>query len=170
MSRDFEFTIDSPHSPADVHKALTSEEQWLARFVKAEKTDGYELIKHESGALTVDITEEVGTSELPGFVKKVIRGKLLITRTDHWGPLTDDTADGTLAGGSTSLPATVTGTLTLRPAGEGSVLTVSGTSTVKIPLIGGKIESLINDMIEDMVNQETRETVEWAEAQEREED
>lgn len=165
MSRDFEFTIVSEHTPADVHASLTSEEQWLARFEKAKKTDGYELIKHEDGALTVDISEEVGISELPGFVKKVITGKLLITRTDHWGPLVGDVADGTLAGGSSSLPAKVEGTMTLRPDGEGSVLTVRGKSTVKIPLIGGKIESLINDMVRDMVDQETRDTIEWAEAQ-----
>ncbi|MET0196305.1 DUF2505 domain-containing protein [Rhodococcus sp. RS1C4] len=164
MSRDFEFTIVSEYPPADVHEALTSEDQWLARFEKAKKTDGYEMIRHEDGAFTVDISEEVGTSELPGFVKKVIKGKLLITRTDHWGPLDGDAADGTLAGGSSSLPAKVEGTLALRPDGDGSILTVRGRSTVKIPLIGGKIESLINDMIKDMVDQETRETVEWAEA------
>nr|WP_296777491.1 DUF2505 domain-containing protein [Rhodococcus sp. (in: high G+C Gram-positive bacteria)] len=166
MSRDFEFTINSEHTPAEVHEALTSEDQWLARFAKAKKTEGYELIAHDDGAFTVDISEEVGTSELPGFVKKVIKGKLLITRTDHWGPLDGDRADGTLAGGSSSLPAKVEGTMTLRPDGDGAILTVTGRSTVKIPLIGGKIESLINDMIRDMVDQETRETVEWAEEQE----
>ena len=55
--------------------------------------------------------------------------------------------------------------MTLRPGGSGTVLTVSGISTVKIPLIGGKIESLVNDMIKDMVDRETRETVEWARKQ-----
>ncbi|WP_338886379.1 DUF2505 domain-containing protein [Rhodococcus sovatensis] len=165
MSRDFEFTIASVHTTADVHQALTSEDQWLARFATAEKTDGYELITHADGAFTVDISEEVGTSELPGFVKKVIKGKLLITRTDHWGPLVGDIADGTLAGGTSSIPAKVAGTMALRPDGEGSILTVRGTSTVKIPLIGGKIESLIVDMIKDMVDRETRETVEWAQNQ-----
>lgn len=169
MSRDFEFTINSEHTTAEVHEALTSEDQWLARFAKAEKTDGYELITHEDGGLTVDITEEVGTSELPGFVKKVVKGKLMITRTDHWGPLDGDIADGTLAGGSSSLPAKVRGTMALRPDGQGSVLTVRGKSTVKIPLIGGKIESLINDMIRDMVDQETRETVDWADARDSDE-
>ena len=169
MSRDFEFTIVSVHTTADVHQALTSEDQWLARFATAEKTDGYELITHADGAFTVDISEEVGTSELPGFVKKVIRGKLLITRTDHWGPLVGDIADGTLAGGSSAVSARVEGTMALRPDGEGSVLTVRGTSTVKIPLIGGKIESLIIDMIKDMVDRETRETVEWAQKMNEEE-
>lgn len=169
MSRDFEFTIVSVHTTADVHQALTSEDQWLARFATAEKTDGYELITHADGAFTVDISEEVGTSELPGFVKKVIKGKLLITRTDHWGPLVGDIADGTLAGGSSSVSARVEGTMALRPDGEGSILTVRGTSTVKIPLIGGKIESLIIDMIKDMVDRETRETVEWAQKKNEEE-
>ncbi|MDJ0392147.1 DUF2505 domain-containing protein [Rhodococcus sp. G-MC3] len=167
MSRDFQFTINSTHTPAEVHEALTSEDQWMARFAKAKKTEGYELIAHEDGAFTVDISEEVGTSELPGFVKKVIKGKLMITRTDHWGPLNGDTADGTLTGGASAVSAKVVGTMALRPDGDGAVLTVAGQSTVKIPLIGGKIESLINDMIRDMVDQETRETVEWAEEQEQ---
>ncbi|WP_072804506.1 DUF2505 domain-containing protein [Rhodococcoides yunnanense] len=165
MSRDFEFTILSEHAPAEVYEALNSEEQWLARFAKAQKSDGYTLTRHEHGGLTVDITDEVGTSELPGFVKKVVKGKLLISRTDAWGPLDGDHADGTLAGGTTAIPASVTGKLALRPEGTGSVLTVTGSSTVKIPLIGGKIEALINDMIKNMVEQETQETNEWAELQ-----
>ncbi|MGA9872591.1 MAG: DUF2505 domain-containing protein [Rhodococcus sp. (in: high G+C Gram-positive bacteria)] len=165
MSRDFEFTINSEYTPAEVHEALTSEEQWLARFAKAQKTDGYELTKHEDGGITVDIEEEVGTSELPGFVKKVITGRLLVTRTDHWGPFETDRADGTLAGGASAVKAKVEGTTTLRPSGSGTVLTVKGRTTVKIPLIGGKIEALINDMVKDMVDQETGETVEWAKAQ-----
>lgn len=166
MSRDFEFTVSSEHTAAEVYEALNSEDQWLARFAKAEKTDGYTLTKHEHGGLTVDITEEVGTSELPGFVKKVVRGKLMVTRTDAWGPLEGECADGTLAGGATAIPVSVDGLLRLRPNGTGSVLTVTGTSTVKIPLIGGKIESLVNDMIKSMVEQETEDTNEWARAQE----
>ena len=136
MSRDFEFTINSEYTPADVHEALTSTDQWLARFAKAEKVDGYALTAHGNGGLTVEMSEEVGTSELPGFVKKVVRGKLLITRTDYWGPLDGDRADGTLQGGATAVAARVQGTMTLRPGGSGTVLTVSGISTVKIPLIG----------------------------------
>ncbi|SNT43636.1 DUF2505 domain-containing protein [Rhodococcoides kyotonense] len=166
MSRDFEFTVSSEHTPEEVYEALNSEEQWLARFEKAQKTDGYTLTKHEHGGLTVDITDEIGTSELPGFVKKVVRGTLLVTRTDSWGPLEGDRADGTLVGGTSAIPASVDGTLTLRPQGTGALLTVKGTSTVKIPLIGGKIESLINDMIKDMVEQETEETNDWASQQE----
>ncbi len=161
MSRDFEFVISSEYAPAEVHEALTSKQQWLARFAKAKKTEGYELIEHVDGSMTVDMSEEVGTSELPGFVKKVVRGKFVITRTDYWGPLNGDVADGTLVGGSTSLHAEVEGRMTLRPDGVGSLLKVAGTSTVKIPIIGGKIESLINGMIKDMVDQETIDTVEW---------
>lgn len=169
MSRDFEFTVSSEHSPEEVYEALNSEEQWLARFERAQKTDGYELTRHDHGGLTVDITDEVGTSELPGFVKKVVRGRLLVTRTDSWGPFDGDRADGTLAGGATAIPASVNGTMSLRPDGTGSIITVKGTSTVKIPLIGGKIESLINDIVRDMVEQETQETHDWAAEREQQE-
>lgn len=165
MPRAFEFTINSDYAPAEVHQALTSKDQWLARFEKAQKVEGYEVTEHENGGITVDIEEEVGTSELPGFVKKVITGRLLVTRTDHWGPLDGETADGTLSGGASAVSAKIQGTTSLRPSGSGTVLTVKGSTTVKIPLIGGKIESLINDMIKDMVDQETGETVEWAQAQ-----
>jgi uncharacterized protein YndB with AHSA1/START domain len=165
MSRSFEFTVESSNPPADVHAALTSEDQWEARFAKAKKTDGYELTKHDNGGLTVDISEEVGTSELPGFVTKVIKGKLIVSRTDHWGPLEGDHAEGTLIGGTTGLPAKVNGTLSLRPNGTGAKLIVKGESTVKIPIVGGKIEDLINKMIKDMIDQETGETLEWVAAQ-----
>lgn len=138
----------------------------MARFSAAKKTDGYELTSHPDGGLTVDLTEEVGTSELPGFVTKVIKGKLIVSRTDHWGPLDGDTAAGTLTGSTTGLPAKVRGALTLRPLGDGAQLTVKGESTVKLPLVGGKIEDLINKMIKDMIDQETEQTMTWVAEQE----
>ncbi|MDG9423084.1 DUF2505 domain-containing protein, partial [Streptococcus pneumoniae] len=83
----------------------------------------------------------------------------IVSRTDHWGPLEGDHAEGTLVGGTTGLPAKVNGTLSLRPDGTGAKLVVKGESTVKIPLVGGKIEDLINKMIKDMIDQETGETL-----------
>ncbi|MEH6795213.1 MAG: DUF2505 domain-containing protein [Rhodococcus sp. (in: high G+C Gram-positive bacteria)] len=165
MSRSFEHTLRASNPPAEVHAALTSEDQWMARFAKAKKTDGYELTKHADGGLTVDISEEVGTNELPGFVTKVIKGKLIVSRTDYWGPLEGDHAEGTLTGSTTGLPAKITGTLSLQPDGTGAKLLIKGESTVKIPLVGGKIEDLINKMIKDMIDQETGESLEWVAAQ-----
>ena len=165
MSRKFEFTEKFDVPPSVAHAAMTDPDLWSKRVDDSGGRADIDFKRTPDGGFTVTVVENVGAQVLPGVVRKVVRGGMKITRTDLWGPLEGDHAEGTLTGSTTGLPAKITGTLSLQPDGNGAKLIIVGESTVKIPLVGGKIEDLINKMIKDMIDQETGETLEWVAAQ-----
>ncbi|WFR74715.1 DUF2505 domain-containing protein [Prescottella defluvii] len=75
-------------------------------------------------------------------------------RTDAWRPVDDGRAAGRVTGRSTGIPVAIDGEYALRPNGAGSVLDVSGTITVRVPLVGGQIELLARQMVSQMVERD----------------
>ena len=161
MGRKFSFTEDFDVTPAQAHSALTDEALWDKRTKEVSDRASVEYSHRPDGGFDVVISEGVGASVLPGFVRKVIRGDLVITRKDSWGPLEGDRANGTLEGGSTGLTSKVRGTFALTPHGTGSRLTLTGTAEVKVPFVGGKIEGMVTEMIGKMVHSESKQAREY---------
>ena len=90
------------------------------------------------GTVTVVRTQE---SDLPDFVKKLTGPTVKVKQTEAWG---DAAADGSrTADVKVSIigqPAEMTGTATLKPAGDGTEFVLDGEVKVSIPLLGKKIE------------------------------
>ncbi|MGU3437806.1 DUF2505 domain-containing protein [Actinomycetes bacterium M1A6_2h] len=166
MSRKFEFTESFDVTPAVAYEAMTDHDLWSKRVDDTKGRVDMEFSDLPDGGFTVSMSEGVGAQVLPGIVKKVVRGDLKIVRTDTWGPLEGDRARGTLKGGSTGLPSKVDATFALEPSGSGSKLTLKGKAEVKIPLVGGKIESMVTDMIGKLVRSESKQAREWLAEQE----
>lgn len=161
MSRSFEFSESFDVTPAVAYAAMTDHDLWTKRIDDTKGRVDLDFTDLPNGGFEVTMTEGVGAQVLPGIVKKVVRGELKIVRTDTWGPLEGDHAKGTLKGGSTGLPSKVEAAFTLAPSGSGSTLTLKGKAEVKIPLVGGKIESMITDMIGKLVRAESKQAREW---------
>ncbi|MBJ8347925.1 DUF2505 domain-containing protein [Antrihabitans sp. YC2-6] len=146
MSRSFEFTVSYPSPPAVVHEALTTDRFWHSIFEGAENAS-VETSSDGPGTLTVAMVEHVGRAALPGPVRKAMKGDLVLTHTDRWSPFDGERAKGTFDGGSTNMSGRIEGTMLLRPEGEGSILEVAGLTEVKVRIIGGMLESMVENMI-----------------------
>ncbi len=77
------------------------------------------------------------------------------------GALDGDHADGRISGSSTGIPVKIDCTSVLRASGDVTVLDVSGSVQVKIPLVGGQIESLVRKLVGDMVGQDRDAIEKW---------
>ncbi|MEO7070110.1 MAG: DUF2505 domain-containing protein [Nostocoides sp.] len=81
------------------------------------------------------------TDDLPDFVRTFVGSHLKLTEVQDWGPAA---ADGSRSGVLTltidDVPIRLDGTLSLSPAGSGSVQSVTGELRARIPLVGGKVE------------------------------
>ncbi|MFZ2527986.1 MAG: DUF2505 domain-containing protein [Rhodococcus sp. (in: high G+C Gram-positive bacteria)] len=152
MSKEFSFSADIDHNVEQVHAALISEEYWKGRL--GGSTTGSVEVGSPAGPGTVraTLTDETDTSGLPAVVRGILRGPLVMVRTDEWGPLEGGAAQGTLTGGSSSFPVTIEGRSGLRARDGGAVLEVSGQVTVKVPVVGGQIEGLVVQMVEAIVS------------------
>ncbi|GGK50304.1 DUF2505 domain-containing protein [Nocardia camponoti] len=161
MSRKFSFTVQYAVPVEELHRAITDDAVWHARFAE---TDTATLdLTHPNGPETIRIhmTERPAKDKVPGLVRKVMKSDLVLERTDNWGPLTGETASGEFVGNTGGITTEMSGTYELRPTAEGSEIEVVGTVTVKVPFVGGAIEPLAEQLHQRVLNSERKFIENW---------
>jgi hypothetical protein len=133
---------------ADVVELLTSE-RWVA-LKAARFGDGSQVVRREptpGGGLLLAVARELPDGA-PGFLTALLPRHGRVVQTDEWAP--DDgsgTRTGTWRVELAGAPARLGGTLRVEPDGSGSAYVVAGETKVSVPLVGGKAESFIADMV-----------------------
>ncbi|MFQ6398500.1 DUF2505 domain-containing protein [Nocardia sp. KC 131] len=156
MSRKFSFTVQYSVPVEDLHRALTTDTVWESRFADA-KTATLDL-SHPGGDGTIRIhmTEKASQDKVPSIVGKVLKSELVLSRTDNWEALDGEVAKGTFEGATGGINTEMSGTYELRPTAEGSEVEVVGTVRVKVPLVGGAIEPLAEQLHHRVLNSERK--------------
>ena len=83
----------------------------------------------------------------PGFLERFLPRDVRIVQSDEWGPAVDGVRRGTWSVSLPGAPARLGGTLRLEPTPTGTRYTIDGEVKVSVPLIGGKAESFVADMV-----------------------
>jgi len=163
MPRSFDMVADYGASVEQVHGAFCDKDYWLARLA-ASGVDIYSLdsvVDDGEGGLDFSTTQTVWAPKLPAVVAQLHRGDLSALRREHWGPVVDGRALGTLWGGISGAPLKIVGNAVLAPTGAGSRLELKATVEVRIPLLGGKVESMIGQQMQNLMRMERTFTDEW---------
>jgi hypothetical protein len=165
MPRSFDIVTESSASVEQVHAAFSCEDYWLARhaaFDVASTLDS--LIIEADGTVAVHATQHLDRQLLPGAIAKIVPGELKILHSETWKPASDRqvrgqvsiTAPGALGSGSAEAWLAP-----VDPAGVGSRLRFAATVVVKIPLVGGKIESYVGKELAVNIQAIQRFTTTW---------
>lgn len=80
---------------------------------------------------------------IPGFAKRFVGDEIQLVQTEYWSDIENARVEIVIPG----RPGHVNGTVTLRESGGTTTETVEMEARVNIPLVGGKIESLITDLL-----------------------
>ena len=132
---------------------------------KAAALDHREFVivsRDDSGAGATVVTRKQVRAEVPGFAQKFLAEWNTVTQTDVWsGASADGTRTCTFTVDIKSTPATITGTLALAPAGDSTAVDVRIECKVGIPLVGGKVESLIMTDLEKTAEAEKQFGADW---------
>jgi len=104
------------------------------------------------GGMKVVIDMVLPTTGIPGFAKKFVGDEINLVQTEKWSEIEAGTVDVAIPG----KPGQMTGTMTIREAGGTTTETVDMEIRVNIPLVGGKIESLIADLLRKALRAENR--------------
>ncbi|HXH80303.1 DUF2505 domain-containing protein [Nocardioides sp.] len=121
-----------------------------------------EALRVIRGSVTVDgsrITiEQVWSSDsLPSFARKFVGDEIVIVQEETWAT---DRADITVT--IPGKPGDMSGTAALESGSDGSTVEkVDMTIRVAIPLVGGKIEKLIAEMLTNALDKEHTTGVAW---------
>ena len=91
--------------------------------------------------VVVDMVQ--ATHGVPGYAKRFVGDEINIVQTEQWSDIETGTVEITIPG----KPGQMCGTIRLRESGGTTTETVDMDIRVSIPLVGGKIESLIADML-----------------------
>ncbi len=162
MPRPFDVRTTSPASMTDIHAAFCDEAYWLARLAEfggdTMTLDAFRVDTH--GSVAVATTQDLRHDLLPGVLAKVFRGDLKIVREESWYPA-DDRIDGEVRIAASGVPGSGQGSAVLTPASDGSTLRFTGTLEVRIPLVGGRIEKYIGDVLAEEIPAIQRFTSGW---------
>jgi hypothetical protein len=80
---------------------------------------------------------------IPGFAKKFVGDEIQLVQTEHWADLETGRVEVVIPG----RPGQMSGTITLRESGGATTETVDMEIKVGIPLVGGRLEALIADLL-----------------------
>ena len=97
----------------------------------------------DGGGMKVVIDMVQATQGIPGFARKFVGDEIEMVQTERWSDMENAVIDVVIPG----KPGQMTGTATLREEGGTTTETVAMEIKVNIPLVGGRIESLIADLL-----------------------
>ena len=133
------YTYDGADVEA-VYALISSQEFRLEAAEDAGATDIEIDVTEAGGGETLTILR-TQPAALPDFVKKLTGDTVKIKQTEKWGaPDGDGTRKADVKMSILGQPAEMLGTAVLENKGGGTVFTVSGDVSVKIPFIGKKVE------------------------------
>jgi hypothetical protein len=165
MPHSFELSTESPASVDQVHAAFGDQDYWQARLAAVGSGPGAatldSLIVDAAGTVTVAATFRLVRDRMPRVVSRLGRGDLVMVHTETWSPVDDNQVRGEVCVAMRGTPVSALGVALLAPLVSGSRLKYSTTVTVKVPLVGGKIESFMGSRLAEGIMDIQRFTTTW---------
>jgi Protein of unknown function (DUF2505) len=114
-------------------------------------------IERDGQGMTVTIDQIQEATGIPGFAKKFVGDEINIVQAEDWTSPEKGNIHVTIPG----KPGEMSGTALLTEDPEGTTETVNLTVKVNIPLVGGRIEGLIADLLSKALRAEHKVGVRW---------
>lgn len=135
--------------------AALSGDGWAAAKAAA-LSDGSRTVRRDVGAdgsVELVVSRELPEG-VPGFLTRFLPADGRAVQTDSWGPDVGGARRGTWRADIPGAPAKVGGAMRLEPTAAGCRYVIEGEVRVGVPLIGGKAESFLADMIRKLTAKE----------------
>ena len=100
-------------------------------------------VSQDGGGMKVVVDMVQAAEGIPGFARKFVGDEIQLVQTEYWSDIETARVEVVIPG----KPGQMKGTVTVRESGGTTTETVQMEIRVGIPLVGGKIESLIADLL-----------------------
>jgi hypothetical protein len=131
-------------APLDAVAAMIADPTYREQVAEAQGATRASVDIDGSGAGMSVLVDQLQPAEgIPGFAKKFVGDEINIVAREEWTAVDRADLHVTIPG----KPGEMTGTLTLTESGASTTYTAEVDIKVNIPLVGGKIEALIADML-----------------------
>jgi hypothetical protein len=160
------YTVEVGVAVEDLYRDITTVDYWrdLVVFYREHGTTT-EIAHFASGTDGTEVTfaHILSGADLPPVARPVLPGTFVVTREQHFGPLhaVRREALGTYRALVPTVPVDITGEYVLEQSGSGSRMRLETTCTVRVPIIGGQIETLIVNGLRTLFDTEGEFTEQW---------
>lgn len=155
-------SLDYAVTPAALHRALLTERYWRERVAEVGGDDArIESLRIADGGVRVHVVHQIGEDQLPPVVTSIRPGPMHIHRIEEWGQFGPTGCTGSFTADIDGAPAKMNGTTELTPEGTGSRVTADGSAAVAIPFVAKKVESLVIENLQELMEEERDFTVKW---------
>jgi hypothetical protein len=162
MPGSLDLVVEFPSSVEQVHSAFRDENYWRARLAAfGGSTTLDSFIAHADGTVTVATTQDLRRRTLPKMIANVFPGDLLILRKETWRPIGGRRVSGEVIVSAPGALGSGRADAVLAPTQDGSRLRFIASIEVKVPLVGGKIESYIGGQLAEQIHAMQRFTTAW---------
>lgn len=106
------------------------------------------------------LRQGVGADKLPGFVRALHSGDLIVEREQTWTKR-GEKYTGTVKATVGAIPGDITARTELSTDGDLTVLRTDGEVKIRIPLVGGRVEGFVAGEVTKLLQQEADFTAQW---------
>jgi Protein of unknown function (DUF2505) len=139
-------------SPDEVHRML-GDRAFRETVCRALNASRHEVSVNGTGAgMTVVVDQTQPARGVPSYARKVIGDEIRIVQRETW----TDPSGGTLTIELPGKPGSFEGTVALADDGGGTVESVTGDVRVSVPMLGGKLEKMVGDLMRAALQTEER--------------
>ena len=163
MARSIDYRSMSQYPADEVYATMVDPEYLRARLDRM-GGPGAKLLEHRADPDSARYRLRHGLSgaDLPPIVTALLTGNIVIERTETITREDTGRYSGDVAVVIHGTPASAVGRMRLADRdGSGSEFVVWADVTVKVPLIGGRIEAVVADQVKNLLAAETAFTLEW---------
>ena len=114
-------------------------------------------VERDDQGMTVKIDQHQKAHGIPGFARKFVGEEIHIVQAEDWSSPEKGNIHVSIPG----KPGEMEGTALLTEDPDGTTETVNLTVKVNIPLVGGKIEGLVADLLAKALRAEHKVGVKW---------
>lgn len=164
MSRHMDYVITLNKPAVDLYESFTSREYW--EDLVAEHGRLYEStltrFSHDADGTDIVFSHTLSSNDLPPVAAAVVPLNITVTREQHFDLF--DSASNSARGhyqARVPAPMDVGGTYVLSESAAGSALHLNSVCTVKVPLVGGKIEQWVLGGLRGLFDAERDFTRDW---------
>lgn len=158
MPRSIDYRSTSAHPAARVYATMVDKDV-LEKRLEQMGGPGAALQEYEptGNGVRYTLRHGIDQQDLPPMVTKLIPGgDVVIKRTETWSESAQGGYDGTGRVAIAGTPANAKATMRLTDTdGGGSELAVTVEVTVKVPVVGAKVEEGVGDQIRQLLEAET---------------
>jgi hypothetical protein len=163
MARSVDYRSTSQYPAEEVYATMVDPE-YLRERLRRMGGPGAELLEHRADAESARyrLRHGLSSADLPPIVATLMKGDIVIERTEEIEREDAGRYRGDVAVRIHGTPASAAGWMRLADIdGTGSEFVIHADVTVKVPLLGGKIEGIVADQVRSLLAAETAFTLEW---------